>query len=322
MTDLTAWKKGNVLAPISQLIPVKEKSKTALPPHYTQKLVSIVGLKTTTARFMPVSHEGDSNETYVDKVDNLQGLPRAEFIARKLKATERRAHMRLFRELTEKETSKDWKTAFEGWFDKKACEIPNGLCTLCWNDSLFGSLEAGRGATFARTRYFDTYSIESSDDCVAQTTSEEGMAVGNTVGEDLSKGRGDASLHYYEYVKPGTHFPFITIIENSTMLDLAGLLHAITLADLHGHGKYSANHGKFETEIWAVSTGIPRFSILNMLVWATDGVESLRNKFMNNGNRPMFESPFGGEVLTLWGTESEILRGELAGMFKEYVAQL
>jgi CRISPR type I-D-associated protein Csc2 len=318
MIDLTAWKNNGVLAPITQLIPLTDKSKPALPPHYTQKLVTIVGLKTTAARFMPVSHEGDSNETYVDKVENLRGTNRAEFIARKLKATERRAHMRLFRELTEKETGKSWQTAFEGWF-KRACEIPNGLCTLCWNDSLFGSLEAGKGATFARIRYFDTYSIESSDDCVAQTGSEEGMAVGNTVGEDLSKGRGDASLHYYEYVKPGTHFPFITIIENPTMLDIAGLLNAITLADLHGHGKYSANHGKFDTEIFAVSTGVPRFSILDMLDWAAEGVDKLRNDFKQ---KAVFESPFGGEVLTLRDNESDVLRAELAGAFKEYVNHL
>lgn len=321
MTDLTAWKKDGILASVSQLVPSKDKSKATLPPHYTQQLVTIVGLKTATARFMPVSHEGDSNETYVDKVDNLRGLPRAEFIARKLKATERRAHMRLFRELTEKETGKDWQTTFQKWF-KIPCEIPNGLCTVCWNDSLFGSLEAGKGATFSRARYFDTYSIESSDECVAQTGSEEGMAVGNTVGEDLAKGRGDASLHYYEYVKAGTHFPFITIIESPTLLDVAGLLHSITLADLHGHGKYSANHGKFETEIWAVSTGVPRFSILNMLDWAVEGVDSLRTKFIGNGQRPAFEAPAGGNVLTLWGSETEPLREELSGAFKEYIAQL
>lgn len=321
MTDLTAWKKDSVLAPISQLIPTTINKKFALPPHYTQPIVTIVGLKTTTARFMPVSHEGDSNETYVDKVDDLRGANRAEFIARKLKATERRAHMRLFRELAEQETGKEWRTAFQGWF-KRECEIPNDLCTLCWNDSLFGSLEAGKGATFARARYFDTYSIESSDMCVAQTGSDEGMAVGNTVGEDLSKGRGDASLHYYEYVKAGTHFPFITIIESPTMLDVAGLLHAITLADLHGHGKYSANNGKFETEILAVSTGVPRFSILNMLDWAVDGVDGLRDRFLTNSKRATFESPIGGEVLTLWGQETEALREELVGAFKDYVNRL
>jgi len=321
MTDLTAWKKEGILAPVSQLIPVTRDKKTSLPPHYTQQLVTIVGLKTTTARFMPVSHEGDSNETYVDKVDNLRGVSRAEFIARKLKATERRAHMRLFREMTEKETGKEWQTTFQNWF-KIPCEIPNGLCTVCWNDSLFGSLEAGKGATFSRARYFDTYSIESSNDCVAQTGSEEGMAVGNTVGEDLAKGRGDASLHYYEYVKAGTHFPFITIIESPTLLDIAGLLHAITLADLHGHGKYSANHGKFETEVWAVSTGVPRFSILNMLDWAADGVDSLRDRFISKGERPLFEAPSGGTPLTLWEAEIDTLRGELTNTFKEYISLL
>ena len=311
---------------ITTLVPTQIEKKTALPPHYTLRVATIVGIKTTVGRFMPVSHEGESNETYVDKVD-LLGAQRAEFIARKMKAIERRQHMRLFRELTEKHTQKKWGEVFKGWF-KLPCEIPDGQCTLCWNDSLFGSLMPGKGATFSRARYFDTYSLEDAGQCVAQLGSEEGIAVGNTVGEDLSKGRGDASLHFYEYVKPGTHFPFITVIEGPTLLDVAGLLNAITLADSHGYGKYSANTGKFQTEILAISSGVPRFSVLDMLEWAAeagpdgDPVAPIRQQF--NPDKPgiVFEDNVHENVVTLFGEDTEALRTQLDAEFKKYVGAL
>lgn len=322
------------LARIETLIPrkdpaVKESKKPTLPPHYLQRTVTIVGIKTTVGRFLPVSHEGDSNETYVDKVD-LLGATRAEFIARKLKGIERRMHMRLFRELTESQTGEAWQAQFKRWFDNRACEIPNDLCTLCWNDSLFGSLEAGKGATFSRARYFDSYSVEGAEDCIARLGSDEGMAIGNTVGEDLAKGRGDASLHFYEYVKPGTHFPFITVIENPTLLDVAGLLHAITAADARGYGKYSANSGKFHTEILAVSTGLPRFSVLDMLHWAKDSganedqADGIRRRFSETpeGEQARFEEGIHGAAETLWGEASEVLRGLLPREFAMYAQGL
>jgi CRISPR type I-D-associated protein Csc2 len=319
------------LAGVESLVPRRDPAtkKMTLPPHYVQRAVTVVGIKTTVGRFLPVSHEGESNETYVDKVE-LLGATRAEFIARKLKGIERRMHMRLFRELTETHKGGDWQMQFKEWFDKRACEIPNELCTLCWNDSLFGSLEAGKGATFSRARYFDSYSVEHATDCIAQLGSEEGMAIGNTVGENLSKGRGDASLHYYQYVKPGTHFPFITVIENPTLLDIAGLLHAITAADARGYGKYSANHGKFHTEVLAVSTGLPRFSVLDMLQWADesgvneDAVAGIRRRFDGavDGARAPFEDGLGSAAETLWGAQSEVLRRALPHEFTAYAAQL
>ena len=332
-TALVSLSDGRTLAPISSLLPVVlEKNKRALPPHYLQRTATIVGIKTTTGRFLPVSHEGDSNETYVDKVD-LLGSTRAEFIARKLKGIERRMHMRLFRELTETVSKRPWDQQFRAWFSDRACEIPNSLCTLCWNDSLFGSLETDKvkGATFSRIRYFDTYSVESAADCIARLGSDEGMAIGNTVGEDLSKGRSDSSFHQYEYVKPGTHFPFITVIENPTLLDIAGLLHAITAADARGYGKYSASSGKFSTEILAVSTGLPRFSVLDMLAWAGSrpegdaAADDIRKRFElpdRDERKPLFEDGIHERAVTLWGDEIELLRAPLQSQFAAYVDAL
>ncbi len=314
---------------ITTLVPTKIEKKTVLPPHYTLRVATIVGIKTTVGRFMPVSHEGETNESYVDKVD-LLGAQRAEFIARKLKGIERRMHMRLFRELAEKHTDKTWKDAFKGWFGR-VCEIPDSQCTRCWNDSLFGSLttkRGSRGATFSRVRYFDTYSLEDTGQCVAQLGSEEGMGIGNTVGEDLSKERGEASYYLYEYVKPGTHFPFITIIEGPTLLDVAGLLNAITLADTHGYGKYSANTGKFQTEILAVSSGVPRFSVLDMLEWAaevepdSDPVEPIRKRFSLDKPQVVFEDNVYNDVVTLFGEQTETLRTQLDAEFKKYLEAL
>ncbi len=335
LSILSTLTERNALAPIQTLIPEVQSDKSAkkaLPPNYVQKTVTIVGIKRTTARFLPVSHEGDSNETYVDKVEVLENS-RAEFIARKLKAIERREHMRLFRSLTEQERGGVWKDHFKTWFGRP-CEIPNELCTLCWNDSLFGSLETDKvkAATFSRIRYFDTYSVEPAEDCIARLGSEEGIAVGNTVAENLSKARGDSSLHYYEYVKPDTHFPFITVIENATLLDIVGLLNAISAADARGYGKYSASSGKFDTEVLAVSTGVPRFSVLTMLEWAKEddrpsaqGLDRIRDAFKPDAPvsiRARFEDNVRGEAGTLWGPQSDGLRGLLRREFESYVAAL
>jgi len=61
------------------------------------------------------------------------------------------------------------------------------------------------------------------------------------------------------------YFPFIVIIERATLFDVASYLKAIRWADNHGYGKYSARNGKFQTDIWAVANGHPKFSILDIL---------------------------------------------------------
>ncbi|MCL6512687.1 MAG: type I-D CRISPR-associated protein Csc2, partial [Anaerolineae bacterium] len=177
---------------------------------YARQVVTVVGVKTTTSRFLPVSHAGYSNETYVDKLD-LLGKTRAEFIGRKLKGTERRAHLTLFRQMVEAQQNgngqnTNWRAFFASHFGKE-CTVPDGLCIACWNCSLFGGLEAGKGATFSRIRYFDTFSVEDGTECIQTDDAPEQMAIGNTVGEDLSVERGEASFHRYEYVKAGTRFP-------------------------------------------------------------------------------------------------------------------
>ncbi|NPV80773.1 MAG: type I-D CRISPR-associated protein Cas7/Csc2 [Firmicutes bacterium] len=292
--------KGNKTTKIAQAI-------------YTRQVVTIVGVKIAASRFLPVSHAGYSNETYVDKID-LLGKKRAEFIGRKLKGIERRAHMALFREMTEAETGAKWGEFFSEKFGKE-CTIPDGLCIACWNCSLFGGLETGKGATFSRVRYFDTFSIEDATECIQSDESPEQMAIGNTVGEDLSVERGEASFHRYEYVKTGTHFPFITIIESPALLDIAGYLAAVKLADQHGYGKYSANHGKFTTDFIAVSTGYPLFSILDMLVWLDEG------NLSNVQDRLKFEAAIDKPV-TLFGTDIDELGSRLNEEFKAYIAAL
>ncbi|HDQ73592.1 MAG TPA: type I-D CRISPR-associated protein Csc2 [Chloroflexi bacterium] len=313
----------NQMVEMESLVPRELKGKKVAQPTFTREVVTVVGLKTTAARFLPVSHEGHSNETYVDKVDVL-GKQRAEFIARKLKGIERRAHMALFRELAARTNGSDeWKSFFEGHFGTP-CIIPDGLCIACWNCGLFGGLDAaGQRATFSRARYFDTYSIEETLECVSMLESEEGMGIGNQVYEDMvadkegkPRGRGAETYHLYEYVKAGTHFPFITLIESPTLLDVVGYLHAVRRADAHGYGKYSANHGKFDTQFLAVATGYPRFSVLNMLEWAEAG--DLEAKFANG--EVQFDAL--GEAVMLTGDEIDALADKLQGAFDEYVAAL
>jgi len=141
------------------------------------------------------------------------------------------------------------------------------------------------------------------------------MAIGNTVGEDLSVERGEASFHRYEYVKAGTRFPFITVIESPTLLDVAGYLTAVKLADQHGYGKYSANHGKFETQFLTVSTGYPLFSVLNMLTWLEQGsLADLQRKLR-------FEAAVGQPV-SLFGNDIEAVQQLLGDQFKAYIQSL
>jgi CRISPR type I-D-associated protein Csc2 len=301
------------LADVTTLVPREhKKGKKIAQAIYTRQLVTIVGLKTTVGRFLPVSHQGYSNETYVDKLD-LLGKTRAEFIGRKLKGIERRAHMALFRQLVESQRNCGWEAFFTENFGK-ACTIPEQLCVACWNCSLFGGMEAGKGATFSRIRYFDTFSVEDAAECIQSDESPEQMAIGNTVGEDLSVERSDASFHRYEYVKAGTCFPFITIIESPTLLDVVGYLCAVKMADQHGYGKYSANHGKFETEILAVSTGYPLFSVLNMLSWLETGQLSDRQKLR-------FEEAVG-EPVTLFGEAIDAAQNTLTRQFAGYLSAL
>ena len=298
------------LAAVGALVPRVVNKRQVAQPIYTRRVVTIAGVKTAKTRFLPVSHEGHGIESYVDKLE-LLGKTRAEFISRKLKGIERRAHMGLFREMVEQQSGNGWDEYFQARFDKP-CTIPDSLCIACWNCSLFGGLEAGKGATFSRIRYFDTYSVEDAGDCIAMEGSEEGMGIGNQVYEDVNKARGAETYHLYEYVKAGTRFPFITIIESPTLLDVAGYIHAVRRADEHGYGKYSANHGKFDTEFLVVSTGYPRFSVLDMLQWADEG--ALQSRF---ANREVRFDDLNGSV-ALFGEGIESLAGRLKEAFNEY----
>jgi len=311
LSQIDAFKSQ--LTPVASLIPRIDKKRHVAQPCYTRRVVTIAGIKTVKTRFLPVSHEGQGIETYVDKLELLE-RNRAEFISRKLKGIERRAHMSLFRELVEQK-GQGWQDYFKVKFDKD-CTIPDGLCIACWNCSLFGGLEAGKGATFSRARYFDTYSVEDIGDCVAMEGSEEGMGIGNQVYEYVNKSRGSETYHLYEYVKAGTRFPFITIIESPTLLDVAGYIHAVRRADEHGYGKYSANHGKFDTEFLAVATGYPRFSVLDMLKWAEAG--TLKGFF---DNRAVKFDDLNGSI-ALFGKEIEEISGRLQDAFDEYYEAL
>ena len=60
------------LADVNILVPHDhKKGKIIAQAIYTRQIVTVVGIKTAAARFLPVSHQGYSNETYVDKVDLL-----------------------------------------------------------------------------------------------------------------------------------------------------------------------------------------------------------------------------------------------------------
>lgn len=309
---------GEQMATVGVLVPrevkVGQRMRKVAQPIYTRRVVTVAGVKTAKTRFLPVSHEGHGIEAYVDKLE-LLGKSRAEFIARKLKGIERRAHMNLFRELVEHKSGNGWVDYFKHVYGKE-CTIPDNLCIACWNCSLFGGLEAGTGATFSRIRYFDTYSLEDATDCVAMEGSEEGMGIGNQVYEDVNKTRGAETYHLYEYVKAGTCFPFITVIESPTLLDVAGYLHAVRRADQHGYGKYSANHGKFDTRFLVVATGYPRFSVLDMLRWADEG--NLEERFTNKD--VCFDDLNGSAAI--FGEEVETLAGQLKDAFDQYFQAL
>ncbi len=305
---------------VNDLLKVGVDSKLGNTP-----IVTIMGMKRTTSNFLPVSHDGEGNETYIDKIENLLGENdgvRAEFISRKQEGIERRAHMNIIRreihEIVKKDKYKDTKKVIkfikEKDYNKKwnalfnnECIIPHKLCIACPNCSLFGGWNSGNNnKTFSRARSFDTYSIQKDDSCIINDESVAGMKIGNQVKEDATSAD-SSNFHYYETVKPGVYFPFIVMIERATLLDVASYLKAIRWADNHGYGKYSARNGKFQSEIWAVANGHPKFSVLDILESAED-IDAIRY----DNFKELLE--FEGEVL-LKSNENSI--GELENKFAE-----
>lgn len=257
-------------------------------PRFTGRVATVIGLRTTTTRFVPKSHEGFSNEAYVDK-EWILGEKRAAFTARKQKATERRSHMRLLRQYADAGSAVAGRLDKNGKFETEAkaikldvaepwrCEIPHELCLRCPNCTLFGGLRPGtQFALLARARYQDSFSLEPTRLCVANEESDagdmgiDGMAIGNTQMERLEAKRSSSSFFYYEYVRPGAHFPFVLTLLDPSILDVAGILTAIEFAAMTGYGSYSSNQGKFRTHVLALGTGMPRFSVLDMLEWTQD----------------------------------------------------
>lgn len=257
----------NRFRPLDEEIIFEKGKLKNLNPIFKGRVFTVVGIRRTTSRFMPVSHLGFSNESYVDK-DTVLGEKRAVFIGRKQKAIERRMHMKILRrEFENLYGKKSWKDVWKENFTME-CEIPNNLCVVCPNCSLFGALRAGEQAWYSKSRYFDTYSIESASTCIASKESDEGMGLGNQVYESPEEARGAETFFYYEYVKPNTHFPFIMMILEPTELDISGYLIAHSLANKQGFGQYSAVQGKFDSEILGIAFGYPKFSVLDMLNWA------------------------------------------------------
>ncbi|TDX59023.1 type I-D CRISPR-associated protein Cas7/Csc2 [Orenia marismortui] len=321
---------------VSSLKKVGKESEVIKSP-----VITIVGMKRTIGNFLPVSHDGEGNETYIDKVEHLLGKRdgvRAEFIARKQEGIERRAHMNIIRDKFIEYLDKDgyknndkvetankeddfnekWKKIF-GW----NCIIPNDLCISCPNCSLFGGWNSDSKAeknnlsksskTFSRVRSFDTYSIQSGNECIITDESINGMKIGNQVAEDNSKATA-SNFHYYETVKAGVYFPFIVMIERATLFDVASYLKAIRWADNHGYGKYSARNGKFQTKIWAIGNGNPKFSILDILEQAKEideiKVDNFKELIKFEGNTIYEDSKI------------EELEDEFDEQFKEYFEDL
>ncbi|PRX21208.1 CRISPR type I-D-associated protein Csc2 [Orenia metallireducens] len=312
---------------IESLLKVGEESQLGNSP-----VVTIVGMKRTVGNFLPVSHDGEGNETYVDKVEGLLGKKdgvRAEFIARKQEGIERRGHINLIRnkinEFVKEDTYKDnkkvkqfikaddfnkqWKVLFGN-----ECIIPQSLCIACPNCSLFGGWNSNSGKkNFSRVRSFDTYSIQTDDDCIVNDEAINGMKIGNQVAEDSSKAT-SSNFHYYETVKAGVYFPFIVMIERATLFDVASYLKAIRWADNHGYGKYSARNGKFQTRIWAIGNGHPKFSVLDILEQAKEideiKVDNFKELIKFEGNS-IYEN-----------SEIEELEDKFEGEFKKYFDEL
>ena len=61
--------------------------------------------------------------------------------------------------------------------------------------------EAGRGATFSRIRYFDTFSVEDAVQCIQNRRLTGTNGNWQYRWRRLSIERGEASFHRYEYVK-------------------------------------------------------------------------------------------------------------------------
>lgn len=265
--------------------------------RFSGRAVTLAGIMTSLSRFVPKSHEGFSNEAYVDK-EWILGYKRVAFTARKLKASQRRAHIRLMREHLSANRSLTGNADAKGKFETSGkeiatgkqqswtCELPDKLCLRCPNCTLYGGLRPGsQFALLSRARFQDSFSFEPTVACVANDESNtgdmgiDGMGIGNTQFETLTSTRSSSSFFYYEYVRPGTHFPFVLTILDPDVLDVSGTLAAMALADSTGYGSYASNQGKFQTTVLAMALGLPRFSALDMITWSgCDDPEQARKR--------------------------------------------
>lgn len=278
---------------------VKEKNLIRDIYEYSRlwkgKILTVIGIRTLTTRAIFQSHDNIGNETIVDK-ETINGVKRAVFTSRKQKAVERRAHIRLFRKFNPQYWSK------AGIND---CIVPEALCRACPNCTLFGSMVPGRDIALAsRIRYCDSFSIEPVEQCVATGVGddgESGMAVGNMITSELVS----QTLFYYEYIRPGTRFPFVTVILDPDPLDIAGFFAAHKLANSIGFGTYSTNHGKFKTDFLAIGFGMPNVTPLDL-------AES-------KGEIP--EEPIDGELVLL-SDEAEIFAQEAVEKFGELASKI
>jgi len=227
--------------------------------HWSGKVVTLMGSIELTQRAIFKSMQGDkSNHQVVDK-QNVEGVLRAELRGIKV-ITRIRDNMLLdLRDIYNFDADKKKQ---KNLFYAKSCR-KNRLCGNCVACVSLGSLAPG--AFSRRSRWFmpDMFSSTDADECVSGYANYEEEGVLNTVSTPSRKGespssRSSSSYATYEYVKPGTVFPFKIMIRDPSKYDVFAAIKTLNdVGQVDGIGAYSSRNGRFRIKIYAIAGSVP-----------------------------------------------------------------
>ncbi len=233
---------------------------------WSGRILTIVGYIEMTQRGIFKSTVGDkSNHQVVDKQD-INGTVRAELRGIKILTKIRDGLLMDLRDIYDQDTFKNKENGLDERTKRqlsfvKSCRKSENLCGNCVVCVSLGSLSPGRFAR--RSRWFlpDMFSVEHANDCVAGYLDFDQAGVLNTVDSPSRGGmssRSSSSFATYEFVKPGTRFPFKLMIRDPSKYDFFASIKALNeVGQVDGVGAYSSRNGRFKMQLTAVSNESP-----------------------------------------------------------------
>ncbi|RMG37488.1 MAG: hypothetical protein D6732_06700 [Methanobacteriota archaeon] len=233
---------------------------------WSGRILTVMGYLEMTQRGVFKSTVGDkSNHQVVDKQD-INGTLRAELRGIKVLTKIRDGLLMDLRDIYDDDSFRTKEKSLDDRMKKqlsfvKTCRKSEYLCGNCAVCVSLGSLNPGRFAR--RSRWFlpDMFSVEPVDDCVAGHLDFDEAGVLNTVESPSRTGmssRSSSSFATYEYVKPGTRFPFKWMVRDPSKYDLFAFIKALNeVGQVDGIGAYSSRNGRFKVQFVAIADEAP-----------------------------------------------------------------